>query len=348
MSASVVESSKTGVSPSSWKQNAPLSASPNAYPPAMFPTGGSPAASAGQQQLLSRQRLQAAAPAGTVTQRGKALTPLQALSVVPNSTRTRRRSLSYMNSVVSTGNVGGSIDQWKSMVREDRLASPAMDDAEARLATAAGQFDVVKPFLQEELPPAATTTAAAALEAKFTNANTSATAIDVPPTATAATATAAKVPVTSKPAPTATTSTTTIIQKTVEETFYDAVLIATDNDFLETSRVRAIFRDNAVTPGDAQLFEMPPYLGDNADGGDGNGGGGAATHFDDTMLPCDYCFPTDEQVRNGSAAMRIFHRVKCYLFVMAVTAVVVALIVMATNNNNSNGSTVTTTTTKNK
>jgi hypothetical protein len=60
--------------------------------------------------------LKANVPAGVVSQYGQPLTPVQALAIVPPSARSRRRSLSYMNSI-STAGAFGTINAWQTMVQ---------------------------------------------------------------------------------------------------------------------------------------------------------------------------------------------------------------------------------------
>lgn len=74
---------------------------------------------------------------------------------------------------------------------------------------------------------------------------------------------------------------------------FDAVLLATDGDFLEQSRIRAIFRENAVHQQDAVLFEMPPFTGDDNNDGVTNALRGNRLLTDEGVIPCDFCFPTD-------------------------------------------------------
>lgn len=64
---------------------------------------------------------------------------------------------------------------------------------------------------------------------------------------------------------------------------YDAILFATDTDYLESSQTRAIFRQNAVTSEDVKLFEMPEYTG-SADVPP------SVTIVDDSPL-CEWCYP---------------------------------------------------------
>jgi hypothetical protein len=49
---------------------------------------------------------------------------------------------------------------------------------------------------------------------------------------------------------------------TVESDTWDAVLFATDDDYLSSSAVRRIFLDNALNPEDSKLFEMKEYTGE--------------------------------------------------------------------------------------
>ena len=228
-------------------------------------------------------------PAGTLTQHGRPVSQGQAESTLPRhaGAHSRRRSLSYMNSL-GDGNVGGgvvvspgivspcvagpagpttpsspgatatSLDEWKTKVRADRHRSPQ----DTREHTAHDQphdnRDRAKtpPGPQASIQKTASSLATAGA-----------------PTATAAT-TAPPPPQPHQPPPS---------PPEEEETFYDAVLIATDNDFLETSRVRALFREHAVTADDWRLFEMPPVV---AEVGVGDIDDDDIAGYDDTL--CDY------------------------------------------------------------
>lgn len=60
----------------------------------------------------------------------------------------------------------------------------------------------------------------------------------------------------------------TIRNATLEESVpivitYDAVFLGSDSDFLESSKIRAIFKENALNPEDTKLFEMPEFTGDS-------------------------------------------------------------------------------------
>ncbi|OUM62472.1 hypothetical protein PIROE2DRAFT_61878 [Piromyces sp. E2] len=82
---------------------------------------------------------------------------------------------------------------------------------------------------------------------------------------------------------------------------YDAVLFATDDDFLEKSKIRAIFKKNAVAPEDAKLFEMPEYKGSN------NYEDGQLILYDDATL-CDICFPEPPPNITGIKAILFQYR----------------------------------------
>ena len=55
----------------------------------------------------------------------------------------------------------------------------------------------------------------------------------------------------------------TISMSSSQGQIYDAILFATDDDYLGSSKVRQIFADNALNPEEAKLFEMKEYTGDN-------------------------------------------------------------------------------------
>jgi hypothetical protein len=175
-------------------------------------------------------------PKGVVSQRGERINDSEVGQVVPAETNSRRRQISYMNSVQ---NSKASIEQWK-----ESLSAAIEADSEYKKMSVGG-------------------------------------------------VTASK-----------------------EEWFYDAVLIATDSDFLETSRIRQMFRDNAVNPSDAVLFEMPPYTGEDPQ---------IRARINDDLV-CDFCLPTEAQLRHRSPWVRFFHEYKCYGFILLLTAGILGFI----------------------
>jgi hypothetical protein len=93
--------------------------------------------------------------------------------------------------------------------------------------------------------------------------------------------------------------------------YYDAWLIATDTDFLESSKIRAMFRENAAQPSDFALFEMAPYTGETAS---------RAANQAASVSLCDKCFPSDRQLRRLPLGLQVFHHLKCYLLVILLAA----------------------------
>ncbi|KAI9188017.1 hypothetical protein H9P43_002408 [Blastocladiella emersonii ATCC 22665] len=168
----------------------------------------------------------------------------------------------------------------------------------------------------------------------------------------AAAATAA--PIKSEPevaapsAPAATTESGGGKDEGVDIATYDMVLFATDNDFLESSKVRAVFRENALTPEDAVLFEMPPYTGEpSGDGADGVGGGNSensvaaalpvVVFVDDDAL-CEACYPSPERVATMSPMMQTFHHCKCYFLALAFAVGIILFVLMSLRNASSSSS----------
>ncbi|KNE63677.1 hypothetical protein AMAG_08774 [Allomyces macrogynus ATCC 38327] len=126
---------------------------------------------------------------------------------------------------------------------------------------------------------------------------------------------------------------------------YDAILVGTDNDYLESSKMRALFRDHAVTPDDVKLFEMPEYTGEEyvPDQSPTDADGHVHHHhgtlpvvvFDDEGAEmCAACYPTNEQLAVMSPTMRFVHKVKCHAMILAVGAVCVLFLVMLLQHGN--------------
>ncbi|KAJ3407544.1 hypothetical protein HDU80_008462 [Chytriomyces hyalinus] len=113
---------------------------------------------------------------------------------------------------------------------------------------------------------------------------------------------------------------------------YEAILFATDNDFLEDSKVRRVFKDNAVVPEEAALFEMTPVTSEIPD----SPVSGQRHHHrhhhnrrehdeEDEDEPCQWCFPKEEQLLKYGSFFRFVHRFKCY-GMLVVFIVVIALL----------------------
>lgn len=89
----------------------PITPSPFNAPLSAYPRGAA-------NDLLTL-KISTKVPSGQITQHGAPLTPIQALAVVPPSTKVRRRQLSYMNSVESSGSYNATVEDWLSMRHEE-------------------------------------------------------------------------------------------------------------------------------------------------------------------------------------------------------------------------------------
>ncbi|KAJ3162837.1 hypothetical protein HDU86_003812 [Geranomyces michiganensis] len=99
---------------------------------------------------------------------------------------------------------------------------------------------------------------------------------------------------------------------------FEAVLFATDNDYLESSKTRAVFRANAIVPEDVKLFEMPEYTGIESPI--------PYVVVDDSQL-CEWCFPTAESLRHMTPLARIVHRSKIWVCIAALGGILIFLVV---------------------
>ncbi|KAI9106058.1 hypothetical protein DFS34DRAFT_43629 [Phlyctochytrium arcticum] len=105
---------------------------------------------------------------------------------------------------------------------------------------------------------------------------------------------------------------------------YDAVLFATDTDYLESSKTRAAFRLNAVTPEDVKLFEMPEYAGPDAMPN--------VVIVDDSPI-CEWCYPSPGALEQYGPRMRWFHKSKCWLLLFTMIAGGCSLIIFVLSKN---------------
>ncbi|KAJ3196567.1 hypothetical protein HK101_008479 [Irineochytrium annulatum] len=226
----------------------------------------------------------APAPAGIITRFAVPLRPEDAaLLPVPPTSRGRRRSLSYANAMAAVGTPGATFEDWAEMVRVEKRMSPTSDTSGASTGGAGGDgaaegevgdYDVVQPFLGAKLASPVEEGGEDGTEER----GESGAGIEGE-------------------------------LKTV-----DAVLFATDDDFLELSRIRSVFRQHALQPEDVALFEMKPFLGDDVNDlpeivvQDLSVGREVARR-----RRCGFCYPSVDSMMRMSPGMRLFHRIKCYL-----------------------------------
>lgn len=215
-------------------------------------------------------------PLGAVTRFAVPVPESELAVVIPKTQKGTRRSLSYRNAVSASG-VPASFFEWAQMVHEehDQKNGPDLKDSDeydkVKFATSAtstvtftGRDQRAKPTLKVFVPkhfnsPSGILSSKSGVleaiiddedevrreskvkeEKKSEDSLAKSGAIEAEPI------------IREEPPPL-----TTI-------TFYDAVLFANDNDFLEASKIRQIFRNNAIQSDDAKLFEMKEFTGDDS------------------------------------------------------------------------------------
>ncbi|KAL7748834.1 hypothetical protein RI367_005747 [Sorochytrium milnesiophthora] len=255
-------------------------------------------------------------PKGTVTRFAVPVPQYELPKVAPPTPKGRRRALSHNNS----SNKALPFDEWARQVRQAELAAKQQDVVKANASLTAtpaagvpgalvtvysdlqldvGQDATAEPERASKMPPAPSAyTRRASLGASVTSMSANTTAA----------------------APAATTTPNAKRLSTDYDT-YDAVLFATDNDFLESSKTRAIFRENAVSPEDAKIFEMPPYTGEGQDMP-------LVIFIDDSPL-CESCYPSPQRLADMSPSLRLFHQAKCYMLILLFASGVIFFIINA-------------------
>ncbi|TPX34999.1 hypothetical protein SmJEL517_g02515 [Synchytrium microbalum] len=283
--------------------SAPLESIPNQFsPPTSPPMKSATAGSVNRSMSIQvRQPMgpvnlrksmfnRAAVQPGAVTRFGEPI-PLQDLTkLVPKSSRNRRRALSYLNAVTAAGQPA-TYEEWLEMVRQDKASSPVrleldVDDTD--------DYDLVRPFggsAGADAPKSPIVRVDPPKSPLIENNNGKLTN---PPSPQKNDIPLVRLESSASPG------------SLLPYNMYDAILFATDNDFLEGSKTRVIFRENACTVEDAALFEMPPFTGEESP---------VLMVVEEHPL-CSWCFPTIESVRGYSPCIRFLHQFKCYLFAL--------------------------------
>ncbi|KAJ3194914.1 hypothetical protein HK101_001586 [Irineochytrium annulatum] len=229
------------------------------------------------------------APAGVITRFAVPVSPEEVAAITPRTAKSRRRSLSYANAVNANGGEGG-FEDWAQMVKTERSPVGAEGEEENH-----GDYDTVRKFggsakragerIEEEEEDDGKE--CGDMEGKDNESEASKAEVKD----------AEMIRIKS------------IKRKTVEESgpivTIDAVLFATDNDFLESSKVRAVFKQHALAPEDAALFEMKPFLGTETES--------PVVIIVEEPKSCELCYPSASSMSRLSPCMQTFHRVKCYL-----------------------------------
>ncbi|KAJ3329970.1 hypothetical protein HDU76_006735 [Blyttiomyces sp. JEL0837] len=205
-------------------------------------------------------------PPGSVTRFAVPVPTKELLDVLPKTAKNRRRSLSYVNAVTAAG-TKATFEEWLAMVQEDEHGKEGEEE---------GDYDIVKPFgtpvkglIQEEG------------EDEKVEVITDVDKLE---------------PESPKKKVESANNVSVIT--------YNAILFATDNDFLESSKMRAIFKENSLQPEDCVLFEMPPFTGQEES---------PIMIIVDEPQSCEWCYPSERTLRDSSPFMKAFHRSKCYV-----------------------------------
>jgi len=201
-------------------------------------------------------------PVGTVTQFAKPVPQDQVLKIVPPTIKGRRRSLSYLNTLSATPKSNCSLREWLVYMKKESMK---LDEESENVKKDYDSVDIGKDKPKEEVDIANSIPLTEEDEEEKKDKNDSNDVSDI------------------------------------DLDMYDAVLFATDDDFLEKSKIRAIFKKNAVTPEDAKLFEMPEYKGTT------NYDDGQLILYDDATL-CDICFPEPPANVTGIKAILFQYR----------------------------------------
>ncbi|KAG5461957.1 MAG: hypothetical protein BJ554DRAFT_5772 [Olpidium bornovanus] len=262
--------------------------------------------------IILRRRTRSNAPKGVVTQFTVPVPDEKLDSLAPKTPPGRRRTLSFANAVASTAVQGGSavsaLRDWARMLRTEE-AVPREEDRYGPKSAPVDAFpNRVLPFAQ--------TVVAADIPAK-PGASPSVRAAPAIITTQAAEATAGgggwRAPEDDEnPAAAAGEE-----QPIFPISAYDATLVGTDNDYLESSKTRLLFRENSVRPEDVQLFEMPEYKGEAPTTG--------APLILQEQAVCDSCYPSPQQLERATPAMRMFHLCKCYITAVVLLGVVLGV-----------------------
>ncbi|KAL2918772.1 hypothetical protein HK105_201606 [Polyrhizophydium stewartii] len=265
----------------------------------------------------------AQAPPGVITRFTVPVPREELTKLVPKTYRGHRRSLSYQNAVSASG-TPASFEEWVQMVQAEK------EQIKDRVLKETGdEYDVVKPFAQG---PRSSLQASGRDFKLDTIVDENAAQVASPAAITPGDASKTKGDGSGQSMPAVKASAVVDEREeghggeddgdesAIEVRIYDAILIATDNDFLESSKTRALFRENAVVPEDAKLFEMPAYTGEEHTSP-------TVEIFDDSLL-CEWCYPSPQMLAQSSPLVRLFHRIKCYLFAGLLAAMVFAFILV--------------------
>ena len=201
-------------------------------------------------------------PFGTVTRFAIPIPITQMDTLIPKTRRETRRSLSYRNAISASG-VPASFLEWAKLVTNEyhspnqpsssKSEAPECEENEERTSV---NYDVVLFTSKSSIPKSPSTLATPNLKT-----------IQDEDEEDEETEEKHSKQLEEKEEESRPTSQAVNHEKEQEEvylTVYDAVFFATDGDFLETSKTRHEFRNNALQPEDAKLFEMKEYTAESS------------------------------------------------------------------------------------
>jgi hypothetical protein len=235
-----------------------------------------------------------AVPLGRVTRFNVPVPEEQLVELVPKTQSGQRRSFSYANAVSAAGR-NLTFLEWTAIAQQEAKASKSPKEKE----NSTEDYDIVSPVSSR-----ISSTVRGSPPKK---------SIISPPSGVKS------IPEEEEAAQPAEKETEEEIAPTEELVCYDAVYIANDTDFLESSKIRKLFRENACSAEDAKLFEMKEYTGKEEDEnieimGDG--------------FPCECCYPTAAELEAMNPCLKFLHVNKCILIAAVITLIVLSFVIV--------------------
>ncbi|KAI9362054.1 hypothetical protein DFJ73DRAFT_813183 [Zopfochytrium polystomum] len=191
-------------------------------------------------------------PIGTPTRNATPIPDEMLSSLIPATARSRRRKLSFANAVAAAGTPNATFEEWIGALSNQRESFGADNEMEE-------DYDAVPTFGGISMlgsAPDGIVLADGSVTGNKEFVRTVETDLTGPKPSDDSAALQPEAPPPEEPAPQAVPRRTEKKVVTI-----DAVLFATDGDYLESSRVRAVFRAHALQKEDTLLFEMPEYKG---------------------------------------------------------------------------------------
>lgn len=258
--------------------------------------------------ITLHQRTRTNVPAGTVTQFSVPVPKSRLADMAPSTPKGRRRTLSYANAVAAGGR-RGTMREWANMIHEEQ----EKEDTRGPLSAPVGggfdkDFDTVPVFgsapnegetRTEAFIPYSTGKPAGSANSDVKNTSKETSKVQVLKSQNV---------------------TDDDDAGALHFNSYDAIMVGTDNDFLESAKTRSLFKANAIKPEDVVLFEMPEFTGVQRENTR------PTTLIVQEQFLCNFCYPTPEQLARSSPGARLFHGCKCYFAAVLLLIAIFVLI----------------------